>query len=235
MSEVAEMIAVMQAFADGKQIQSRTRGLPEQGEPPTSWEENDDPSWDWMSAEFRIAPHPPEPRAAREWQAGVSALTGRIYTWGDDMLSGEERFEKITVREVLPEPPQAPTFQKGFTHFRKGDQWRRVSRSCQSEIWHIPTKAWSFSGIYSEEDVEKQGWTRVAIPEPPQAQADGFRYFTFDGWLYRYTKGHYVQRKLILTKSLDWDHCGAAVSLSWLEANAGETTADGTPLEGRVG
>lgn len=102
MSDTANKIAVMQAFAEGKRIERRVIS---DGDKP--WRAAEEPGWNWIDFDYRIAPHPPEPRSAREWQAGVSTLTGRIYTWGDDMLSGKERFEKITVREVLPEPPQA--------------------------------------------------------------------------------------------------------------------------------
>lgn len=170
MSDTANKIAVMQAHLEGQPIESLHRPMTS-----TKWIPCPEPDWSWGIHDYRIAPHPPEPRSAREWQAGVSTLTGRIYTWGDDMLSGKERFEKITVREVLPEPPQAQAAEPVWQYFRKGNEWWRVRDTYVSYQWKPGYAEWSFAGLYSAEDIRKQGWTPCA----------GYRYFTSIGGFLR--------------------------------------------------
>lgn len=55
--KVEEMIAVMQAYADGKTIERRV-AICENNE----WEITHEPSWDWSSCEYRIKPEPPRPK-----------------------------------------------------------------------------------------------------------------------------------------------------------------------------
>lgn len=51
MKTIKEMIAVMQAFADGKKIEFRAS-------PGDDWEEVNLPSWNWNRLTYRIKPEP---------------------------------------------------------------------------------------------------------------------------------------------------------------------------------
>ena len=50
--DIKEQIAVMQGFADGKQIECRTNGS-------IVWRINEIPFWNWFQYEYRIKPEPP--------------------------------------------------------------------------------------------------------------------------------------------------------------------------------
>lgn len=50
-----EMVSVMQAHADGKEIEVTFKG---DGE----WVATKNPSWDWNTFEYRIKPEPPKPK-----------------------------------------------------------------------------------------------------------------------------------------------------------------------------
>ena len=50
-----EMIAVMQAFYDGKEIECSSRG-------ENDWLWTANPMWDWSNNDYRIKPEPPEPK-----------------------------------------------------------------------------------------------------------------------------------------------------------------------------
>lgn len=52
MTTIQEKIAVMQAFADGKRIESRVISLTKS----LTWYHISSPSWDWSEKEYRIAP-----------------------------------------------------------------------------------------------------------------------------------------------------------------------------------
>lgn len=51
-TELDEHIAIMQAFKDGKPIQVKDCN--------SGWRDVDNPSWDWVSAQYRLKPKPME-------------------------------------------------------------------------------------------------------------------------------------------------------------------------------
>ena len=55
MKTTKEMIEVMQAFEDGKQIQVCYKGV------WTDWVLGGAPIWDWIEADYRVKPEPKEP------------------------------------------------------------------------------------------------------------------------------------------------------------------------------
>lgn len=71
MNNVKEKIAVMQAFANGEQIecQSRERG--------GNWTSTPDPWWDWAAFTYRVKPKPPVPevRYVNEYRDGSGYAT----------------------------------------------------------------------------------------------------------------------------------------------------------------
>lgn len=62
MSTIQEMIAVMQAHADGKSIEMRALGI-------GHWTPSPSPSWNWASWEYRVAEDPME-KALRVYLQG---------------------------------------------------------------------------------------------------------------------------------------------------------------------
>lgn len=56
-STIAEKIAVMQAFEDGKTIEARSRR-----ETEALWKRLNFPAWDWIGYDYRVAVTKPEPK-----------------------------------------------------------------------------------------------------------------------------------------------------------------------------
>jgi len=93
----AGKIAVMQAFEDGKVIESRMKPLPD------NWTVAKPPVWNWMSMDYRIKPEP------REWWVcfyDEQDVSDGGRTWiapatADGMPPGGWA-KVIRVREILP-------------------------------------------------------------------------------------------------------------------------------------
>lgn len=90
-----EMIAVIQAYKDGKQIQYRNL------QPGAGWNDvsPDGPAWCFNEVEYRVKPEPPEPRefyldASDPWKVG-----GYLIAYGSHHPHPGSNF--IRVREVL--------------------------------------------------------------------------------------------------------------------------------------
>ena len=58
--DTKEMIKVMQAFADGKKVESRRREFK-----GNTWQETHSPRWNWQDWEYRIVP---EPKKEGRWE-----------------------------------------------------------------------------------------------------------------------------------------------------------------------
>lgn len=89
-STIEGKIAVMQAFAEGKNIEWKTR-------PDNCWHRSLNPQWDWVGLCYRIAE--PEPR---QWNA-------RLYRLGNDgylsilpLDAANSDAELVRVVELLP-------------------------------------------------------------------------------------------------------------------------------------
>lgn len=74
-----EMIAVMQAFVEGKKIEGSVSGK--------TWELTEAPLWDWRTVDYRVAEELPLP--IERW-ALVSA-TGYTLAWGDERTIHEAK------------------------------------------------------------------------------------------------------------------------------------------------
>lgn len=53
--ETSKAVAVMQAFADGKQVEAAAR---RHGAQPRNWMPATTPIWDWVGYDYRIKPEP---------------------------------------------------------------------------------------------------------------------------------------------------------------------------------
>lgn len=84
MKTLEEMIEVMQAARDGKQIEFCPRSHEHRG----PWTPTSDPTWNWKTFDYRVAPEPweeawkvfrdtprfcPEPKSASSFRAGFEA------------------------------------------------------------------------------------------------------------------------------------------------------------------
>jgi len=89
-----EMIEVMQAFEDGKEVQSRYS----ESELGADWFEASDPCWDWDEFEYRIKPEPKE-----VWVNEYDGLRPVAYLTKADanFSSGEPTRTSVLYREVL--------------------------------------------------------------------------------------------------------------------------------------
>lgn len=92
MKTIAEMIAVMEAFAAGKRIQVDDEG---------GWIDCQKPGWDWARNEYRVKPEPAMPR-----EFWISELSGRAYQF---KLAPGDGKGMIHVREVKPCHPCSGT------------------------------------------------------------------------------------------------------------------------------
>lgn len=71
-----QMIEVMQAFEDGKEIEFRERGS-------RTWKPDENPEWDWSGIEYRIAPEP-EPKKEGRWERVEIRVDEGRYCIADD-------------------------------------------------------------------------------------------------------------------------------------------------------
>ena len=84
-AKTLEMIAVMQAYVDGKQIEARTKG--------TNWKAWPSPNWAWESCEYRIATIPDSinwDHVSPEWKYMARDGNGSAFLYN----------EKPRIREV---------------------------------------------------------------------------------------------------------------------------------------
>jgi hypothetical protein len=85
------MIAVMQAYADGKEIQYRRIGNGE-------WDDCK-PRWDWAACEYRVKPEP------REWWILTTTRGGAYAVCASEIMAAEGMLHPgqaiVHVREVL--------------------------------------------------------------------------------------------------------------------------------------
>ena len=94
MSDTAYKIKVMQAFEDGKKIQSSYGG---------KWEDNCDPRWDWPKVEYRIKPEPLE-LWVNFFPNNLPLTEGSLYVHVDEEEAEKDRDEKAKkyhFRQVL--------------------------------------------------------------------------------------------------------------------------------------
>ena len=63
--ETQEMIEVMQAFADGKKIECKRNPVVTQTVAMRDWSEVNNPCWDWLNLQYRVAP---EPKKEGRWE-----------------------------------------------------------------------------------------------------------------------------------------------------------------------
>lgn len=102
-----EMIAVMQAFEEGKTIEYATKWV----SLTNKWEEIDDPAWDWNSCIYRVKPEPREfyvieytYRGGEEFYSALWLDKGPAQAQAQMYLAeGGCAARVITLREVLDE------------------------------------------------------------------------------------------------------------------------------------
>jgi len=91
MTTLQEKIAVMQAFADGREIESTRSG--------SAWGVNTSPVWNWLECEYRVKREP------REWWVNVypeeSSSIAHLSRTAADCDATRTRTECIHVREVI--------------------------------------------------------------------------------------------------------------------------------------
>lgn len=91
-SKEQQMIAVLQAFGEGKKVQARA-----QWAPPQPWIDDPDPSWNWGSFDYRV-----KPEQRRFWLNVYGDRAAYIYESKEEADRGTRgRIECIEVVEVL--------------------------------------------------------------------------------------------------------------------------------------
>jgi hypothetical protein len=100
MAELDRRIAVMQAYRDGKPIQTRADG----GE---WYVRHYGPKWNWAVHDYRIAPEPRKPRELwaifpfRSGYARIIAAPTKLVAMTDCLVEAGD--EVVHMREVLPD------------------------------------------------------------------------------------------------------------------------------------
>ena len=90
--QALEAAAVMIAFANGRKIEWKYADREDYG-----WRTSDQPTWDWIDCEYRVAP---EPWQLKIW---VHDEDTRVFAEeGDGFKPLAKGWRLITVKEVLP-------------------------------------------------------------------------------------------------------------------------------------
>lgn len=163
MSNVADKIAVMQAFEDGVAVEMRGRSSGD-------WRQTNVPIWNWASFDYRVAPQPPE-REPREWwlgffQSDLKDPRPYLYDHEPHMWSG---YGMIRVVELLPgwevrrkgehAPAPAPELPEGVP--REFEVWVDTLGCVMAASDYVgPTYDWV------------KITAREVLPEPPQGDSE---------------------------------------------------------------
>lgn len=100
MKTIDEMIAVMQAFKEGKKIEYHAIAIPNK-----KWQKAARPSWDWSNFDYRITREPKE-IWVNEYHHSGAWLGGGAYSKKEhaESLAAEDAVRKaVHYREVLEE------------------------------------------------------------------------------------------------------------------------------------
>lgn len=198
---------------------------------------------------------PPSAEAGpREWDLGFHISTEEIAEWhGLYHPSAENNgWTKIRVVELRPGwklvrevedveevPEGVPPVPEGFAYVGKGPLLgaEELVREedlicCQNGSW----QSWPCNGhsvMHYAARIGSEAWKRNRPPEQPGS--DGFRYFTKNGYQWRFPKGAPSSDWARTKVDGEWILSGFLIGSILQKGFAVETTATGEPLEGRAG
>lgn len=86
-----EMIKVMQAYVDIKEIEWRTRTV------PSNWNSTTDPAWDWANCEYRIKPQV----VTKEMYLFPNGSMSPTDMYGYDLTTSRWACKKVTITYTI--------------------------------------------------------------------------------------------------------------------------------------